>query len=186
MRLRDSQDLHAWEEFACLYAPLIHRFGIRNGLQDADAADLTQDVLTAISRAIGKLEYDPAVGRFRGWLFTIARNRIRNMMTRRRPGHRGSGDTGMHRVIEMESARDSDLSAIWDEEYQHRVFHWAADRVRPHFSRDSWRAFWETAVEGQKPESVAAKLGMSVGAVYIAKSRVIARLRETIARVGDE
>lgn len=185
LRVRDSQDIGAWEEFASLYGPLIHRVACKNGLQDADAADLVQDVLTSISQSIGRLDYDPNLGRFRSWLFTVARNRMANFAVRQGRHPRGSGDSGIQRAIEVKSVADSELARIWDEEYERRVFQWAVDRTRPNFATETWQAFWGTAVDGHKPTEVAKRLGMSVGAVYIAKSRVIARLKETISQVGD-
>src|SRR5207302_6943832 len=92
VRLRDTRDGEAWRQFVRLYAPLVYRYARRKGLQDADAADLTQDVLRAVSAAAGRLAYDPARGTFRGWLFTLAHHRLYDFLSRRRrPGH-GSGD----------------------------------------------------------------------------------------------
>src|SRR5215510_11939375 len=88
VRLRDGSDAEAWHEFVHLYAPVIYGFARKRGLQDADAADLMQEVLRSVSTAAQRLEYDPSRGTFRGWLFTVTRNKVLNFLDgrRRRPG----------------------------------------------------------------------------------------------------
>jgi RNA polymerase sigma-70 factor (ECF subfamily) len=78
------------------------------------------------------------------------------------------------------------VSALWEQEYEERLFAWAADQVRTCFQDSTWQAFWQTAVEGRSSKTVAQTLGMTVGAVYIAKSRVLARLRQQIQQLQDE
>src|ERR1700677_4693243 len=82
VRIRDPSDHSAWEEFAARYAPLVYRFARKRGLQDADAADVTQDVLQAVAVAIKRLDYDPNRGSFRGWLFIMTRNLLINHLNR--------------------------------------------------------------------------------------------------------
>ncbi len=180
VRLRDARDDGAWAQFVELYAPLVFGFARKHGLQDADAADLTQDVLQAVSRGIRTLDYDPRRGSFRGWLFTVVRNKLRNfLVTQNRPG-RGTGDTGAQHRLEELPAREEDQSAWWDQEYERQVFAWAADEARGAFQVSTWQAFWQTAVEGKTGPEVARTLGLSVAAVYLAKGRVMARLKEII------
>ncbi len=184
LRLRDPRDGAAWGQFVDVYAPLVYGFARRHGLQDADAADLTQDVLRAVATAAGRLEYDPERGSFRGWLFTVARNKLRNFLAARDRQVQGSGDTGVRLLLQEQPGLTE--SAEWDREYQQRLFAWAADQVRGEFQDATWQAFWQTAVEGKKPAEVAEALGLSVGAVYIARSRVLARLRERIQQLQAE
>src|SRR2546421_1421921 len=92
IRIRDAQDHQAWAQFVEVYAPLVYGFARKHGLQDADAADLTQEVLHAVSSAVGRLDYDPRRGSFRGWLFTVVRHRLRNALVRQQRECRGSGD----------------------------------------------------------------------------------------------
>ena len=183
VQLRDAR---AWAQFVDVYAPLVFGFARRHGLQDADAADLTQDVLQAVSRGIRRLDYDPRRGTFRGWLFTVVRNKLRNFLAvQNRPG-RGTGDTdAQHRLQEL-PAPEEDQTAWWEQEYERRVFAWAAEQVRGAFQDSTWRAFWQTAVEGQTGPAVAKSLGLSVAAVYLAKGRVTARLKELIRETLDE
>jgi RNA polymerase sigma-70 factor (ECF subfamily) len=186
VRLCDARDDGAWSQFVEIYAPLVYGFARRHGLQDADAADLTQDVLQAVSGGIRRLDYDPRRGSFRGWLFTVVRNKLRNFLAaQKRPG-RGTGDSdALHRLQEL-PAREEDQSAWWDQEYEQRVFAWAAEQARGAFSDSTWRAFWQTAVEGKTGPAVAKTLGMSVAAVYLAKGRVMTRLKEIIRETLDE
>lgn len=126
VRIRQAADDEAWSQFVEIYAPLVYGFYRRNGLQDADAADLTQDVLCAVAKSARDLVYDPRRGSFRGWLFTVARNKLRNFVTRRDPHGRGTGDSRMRKIIEEHPAKE-ELDS-WDTEYQQRLFGWAAER----------------------------------------------------------
>jgi RNA polymerase sigma factor (sigma-70 family) len=187
VRLRDAGDDGAWSKFVELYAPLVFGLARKHGLQDADAADLTQDVLQAVSGGIRKLDYDPGRGSFRGWLFTVARNKLRNFLAaQRRPG-RGTGDSGAQQKLSELPAREEDQAAWWDQEYERRVFSWAADQARGAFQEKTWQAFWQTAVEGKAGPVVARALGLSVAAVYLAKGRVMERLKRIIREaLGDQ
>jgi RNA polymerase sigma-70 factor (ECF subfamily) len=186
VRLHDARDHQAWEQFVDVYAPLVYGFVRKQGLQDADAADLTQDVLRAVATAAGRKGYDPGRGSFRGWLFTVVRNQLSNFRTRRSRFAQGCGDSAAQAMLEAQPARPEPEEARWEQEYEQRLFHWAAAQVRGGFQDATWQAFWQTAVEGKAPREVAQTLGITVGAVYIAKSRVLARLREQIQQLqGD-
>jgi RNA polymerase sigma-70 factor (ECF subfamily) len=183
LRLRDPQDAEAWQQFVRLYAPLIYRFGRGQGLQDADAADLTQEVLRAVSGGIGRLDYDPARGSFRGWLFTLAHRRLCDLLAHLRRVGRGSADSDVRVLLEEAPAREE--RDAWEREYRESVFAWAAERVQPAVSAATWQAFWRTAVEGKDGKAVAVELGLTVAAVYLARSRVMARLKEQV-RLWEE
>lgn len=184
LRLRDGQNEPAWSQFVDLYGPLIYGFARRQGLQDADAADLTQEVLRAVASSVGRFEYDPNKGKFRGWLFTIVRNEIRDQF--RQGPDRGNGGTTAQQFLEQQPGPEGNDAAVWDEEYRRRVFAWAAEQVRRDFREPTWQAFWRTAVEGKRGQAVAQELGMTVAAVYLARSRVLARLKEQIAMLPEE
>ena len=185
IKVRDSQDQVAWNQFVEIYAPLIHRYGLHRGLQDADAADLAQDVLESIAGAVKSFEYDPDRGSFRGWLFTITLNKLRRMMTKRGKQERGSGETAIQAVLHEQPGRESDEDE-WNRQHQLRLFHWAAEQVRDAFEESTWTAFWQTAVENEAAPNVAERLGITAGAVHIAKSRVLARIRLKIQSVEEE
>jgi RNA polymerase sigma-70 factor (ECF subfamily) len=186
LRLRDHQDHQAWGQFVEVYAPVLYGYARKRGLQDADAADLTQSCLRQVAAHIGSLEYDTRRGTFRGWLFTIVRNRLRNFLDQPQRLHQGSGDSGMQRLLENHPASEPNESAEWECEYQYSLLAWAADQIRPLVQETTWQAFWQTAVEGKSGKKVAAALGLSVAAVYLAKSRVVARLQSLIQEVEEE
>jgi RNA polymerase sigma-70 factor (ECF subfamily) len=186
VQIRDLDNNAAWAQFVDAYAPLVYRYVRRQGLQDADAADLTQDVLRSIVRAAGEFVYDPSKGRFRTWLYTVTRNKVINHWAARKHAAVGTGDTQSWNDLAAPIDPEND-SAEWDRDYQRRVFDWACERVRPGFRDASWQAFWLTGVENKPAAEVASTLGISVGAVYIAKSRVLAAMKEAIKELaGDE
>src|SRR5688572_19958390 len=98
-RLRDPSDQVAWREFIDLYAPLIYYYARKQGLQAADAVDLSQEVVTAVAGAVGRLEYDPRRGTFRGWLFTLVQRKLSNWRRGRRHRPQASGDSTTHRLL---------------------------------------------------------------------------------------
>jgi RNA polymerase sigma-70 factor (ECF subfamily) len=183
IRLRNPQDERAWAEFTAIYAPLIYRLARRKGLQDADAEDLVQEVLRSVASAIDRWEPDPARGPFRNWLFRIARNLMINLLVNQRRHPRGIGGGDLLSLLEERAPRSQEDSALFDLEYRRQLFHWASDRIRGEFQPATWTAFWKTWVEGKKSKDVAVELGMSLGAIYMARSRVVARLRQAIAEV---
>ena len=184
MRVRQENDADAWAEFVDLYGPLIYRYGRRRGLQDADAADLSQDVLREVARSIGRFQYDPSLGRFRNWLFVVAQRRLFSQFQRTQRQTAGSGDTSVLATLHEVPSSD-DEQAAWEDEYRRHLFTWACEQVRCEFEEHTWSAFWQTAVEEQKPQDVADALGMKVGSVYVAKNRVLARLRVKVAEVEE-
>lgn len=185
MRVRDAHDRLAWEQFVGLYAPLVYGFARKKGLQDADAADIAQDVLTSVAQQMRQWEYDPDRGTFRGWLFTIARNRLKNWQSSTARRIAAAGGDDHHEFLQTQSATNFDEDE-WDSDYARRVFRWAADQIREQVADQTWRAFELTAVRGQTGPDVASTLGMSVGAVYLARSRVMAKLRDKVQSVGDQ
>jgi RNA polymerase sigma-70 factor (ECF subfamily) len=183
VRLKDPRDSRAWEEFVAIYAPLIERLARARGFQQADAADLAQEVFRSVAGAIDRYDPDPARGSFRGWLFRIARNLMINLLAARRIRPQATGDSDVRGLLERVPAPDSAETILFDAEYRRGLFQWAAEQVRGEFRESTWNAFWLTAVEGQDPSAAAGSLGVSVGAVYIARSRVMARLRAVIEAV---
>ena len=182
VRLRDPGDNDAWRQFVQLYAPVVYAFARNRRLQDADAADLTQEVLRNVMMAARRLEYDPNRGSFRGWLFTVTRNKLLDLREKQGRGQ-ATGGTSAQEVFAQQPAPEDE--ALWDEEFRRHVFAAAAEQVRQEFEEASWQAFWATAVDGKRAPEVAQTLGLSVGAVYIAKSRIQARLKERVAELTE-
>jgi RNA polymerase sigma-70 factor (ECF subfamily) len=176
----------AWTEFVSLYAPLLHSYGMHRGLQDADAADLAQETLRNVLRAAPEFRYDPARGSFRGWLLAIARNELLKLKSRLDRETAGAGGSEMRQTLEAQ-AGPADEESRWDREYQLHLFHWACQRVRVEFREPTWNAFWRTVVLGDEIDAVARDLRLTAGAIYVARSRITARLRQEILAVegGD-
>ena len=172
VRLRDPADAAAWEEFTAIYGPLVRRLARAKGFQDADAADLSQDVFRAVAGAIDRWDPDPNRGSFRGWLFRIARNLIVNFLAAQKRRPRASGDSAMRELLEQQPARelDPDDSALLETEYRRELFSFALRRTREQFREATWQAFQRTAVDLEPPAVVAQELGMTLGALYVART----------------
>ncbi len=181
MRLCDSEDHEAWVEFVNLYEPVIYRSLRQRGLQDADARDVMQELLLAVSRSIGQWEPRKQHGSFRSWLRRVTRNLTVSWLRQcpRRPVPAGGCD--LQALLDMLPAADEPESIEFDRELRRVLFQRASDRVRGEVRRSSWDAFWETTVMGKSAAEAASKLGMSVEAVRVAKCRVLARLRAVVA-----
>lgn len=186
LRVRDARDSEAWSQFVEVYAPLVYGYARKHGLQDADAADLVQDVLRAVSSAIKKLNYDSKLGTFRGWLFTVARTKLSDLIAKRQSPGRGTGESDVQQLLLNHPATDEREQEDWNLDYERRLFAWAAERVRSEIQDSTWQAFWQTTVEGRSGKDVADALGMTVAAVYLAKSRVMARLKEQIRLIDED
>lgn len=185
-RIRDIADSDAWAEFATMYGPVVYGFARKRGLQDADAADVVQDVLRSVARNAERLEYDPKRGTFRGWLYTVARNKIFNFLSSQRNRARGVGDDGTANRLDNVADKHEGQEQEWELEYQRRLSRLAMDSVEGEFQAPTWKAFWATAVDGKSAADIGRELGMSTGAVYVAKSRVLARLREKVQQLQAE
>lgn len=181
LRLRDARDQQAWSEFWEIYQPLILRLARQKGLQDADAREVTQEVLLAVSKAVGGWETNLARGSFRGWLATIARNLVVNFLIRQSRHPRGTGNSDFARWLDEVPAADCGESQLFDLERRRQVFLWATEEIEHEFRSDTWQAFWETSVRQRSVAEVAHDLKMSNGAVYVARSRVMKRLREKVS-----
>lgn len=184
VRLPDPADAQAWDEFAAVYAPLVYRLARRHGLQPADADDLVQEVFTAVARSVQKWLGNDHRGPFRAWLLRIAKNVAVNFLTR--PKYRtlstGNGDEQLHLAS---AAAPCEAASEFDLEYRREIFRWAASQVRAVVTAKTWQAFWLTAIEGETNESASRELKMSIGSVYIAKSRVMARLRDLVRQFEE-
>jgi len=184
LRLRDTDNAEAWTEFVRLYTPLVFGHCRRHGLQDADAADVAQEVMRVAAQAMPEFQYDAQRGKFRGWMLQTTRHRLHKFFARQQRDPRPASETTIERFLDQEPSTEEQTR--WEEDYRQRLFDWAAEKARPEFQPATWDAFWLTAVDSVSVKEVADQVGISIGAVYIARSRVIARLRELIETVTDE
>jgi RNA polymerase sigma-70 factor (ECF subfamily) len=185
-RLGDPQDRAAWQQFIELYGSLVYGFARRHGLQDADAADLTQEVFLAVARSAGRWRYDPRQGSFRGWLYGVTHHKLARFLQRRRHQPISSGDSSDRRRLDQVPSSEPDPQSAWEQQFRQHLFRLAADQVKDNFAPKTWQAFWQTAVEGKSAAEVGTELGMSVGAIYVARSRVLARLAEQIQQIEPD
>jgi RNA polymerase sigma-70 factor (ECF subfamily) len=176
-RLRVSFDADAWTRFVELYTPLIYSWGRRVGLQDHDAADLVQDVFATLLQVLPTFAYDHHKS-FRAWLRTVTLNQWRNKQKRWSERIRPGTD------LDQLAAPDA-LEAFWEAEYQQHLAGRALAIMRADFEEKTWKACWEVTVVGRPAPEVAATLGMTVGAVYAAKFRVMDRLRQELQGMLD-
>lgn len=181
-RLPDASDGEAWRSFVETYGPLVYRFALRRGLQPSDAADVVQEVMLKVARGIGRFEYDRSQGRFRGWLFTIAWRALIDRANRLKKRSEVSGDS----IAETTPDPAADAEALWDSEYRRSLLQRALPLVKPQFTEVTWEAFRLTALEGKTAEETAESLGISLGSIYVARSRVTTRLRERIRQIEAE
>ncbi|MEM8671575.1 MAG: sigma-70 family RNA polymerase sigma factor [Planctomycetota bacterium] len=185
IRLRDNSDDDAWSQFVDIYGPLIFHFARRCQLQESDAADLVQEVMSEVAKSMVRFEYDPEIGQFRSWLFKVAKRTSYRIYQKQLKQPKGTGDTRAIERLLSEPDQHDDLQPIWDQEYQQHLLGWATEQIRYQFQDQTWRAFWLTSVEERTPQEVAELTGLSVGAVYVAKSRVLKKLAEKIRDVDD-
>jgi RNA polymerase sigma-70 factor (ECF subfamily) len=177
-RLRGPASPEAWDRFVGLYTPMLYHWARRVGLQEADAFDLVQEVLVLLMRKLPEFQYDRRQS-FRAWLLAVARNKWREMGRRR---HLVPGD-GNSQLTEV--AGEDELGEIEEAEYRQSLVRQALRAIRGEFPATAWTAFQEHVLAGRDTEEVAAELGVRVGTVYAAKSRVLARLRQELDGLLD-
>jgi RNA polymerase sigma-70 factor (ECF subfamily) len=169
-RLKKPVDQSAWSRFVDLYSPLIYSWGRQVGLQDTDAADLVQDVFSVLVRKMPEFAYDEH-GSFRAWLKAVTLNKWREN------GRRTAGRQGQP-LPEAVATQESE--AFWEVEYRQHLVGQALRVMQTDFEPKTWQACWALVVEGRPAANVAEELGISVGTVYAAKCRVLARLRQEL------
>jgi RNA polymerase sigma-70 factor (ECF subfamily) len=179
IRIRDPRDATSWQTFVEAYAPLIYGYGRRRGLQDADAADLTQEVLTEVARCIRSFEYQPDRGRFRDWLGTVTHRRLARFL-----GKQSRAKVVDEAASDAAAARPCDPE--WADAFGAHLLALALERARPRFEPTTWRAFELTWQCGRPASEVASELNMPVASVYVAKSRVLKRLEDEVRDLADD
>lgn len=184
LRLQDLRDRESWEQFVEFYGPMILAFLRRLGVSHNDALDLSQDVLQIVMVQIGtgRFVYDPSK-RFRAWLKTVTRNRARRHFQERARSPGGQGGTDhLQRVGQLAEAAAHDDP--FEKQWRDRRLQMAAEKVRKKVTRKTWEAFCRVT-DGESPQHVADSLGMTVGALYTSRSRVIAQLKQAVGEIDE-
>ncbi|HUT95377.1 MAG TPA: sigma-70 family RNA polymerase sigma factor [Thermoguttaceae bacterium] len=180
-----TRDPEAWRRLSSLYAPEVYRWCLKKGLRPEDAADVVQEVFRTVAGRIDDFHRKSPRDTFRGWLWTITRNKLGDFFRREQRRAVAEGGTDAYQRLSQLAAdvtEDSEVAPVAAScELSHRVL----EIIRSEFEEKTWRAFWEVVVEQVSPRGTAAKLGMTTNAVYVAKSRVLRRLREELGDVID-
>ncbi len=187
-RVKDLKDQASWNEFVDRYGPEIYRWCIENGLQVSSAEDVTQEVLRKLVEKMQEFDYNQQKGSFRGWLKTVTKNTIRDLGKKWENRIAGSGKTDvnqfLHRIVGRESL--AELQIAVENQHEKELFAEAEKRVKQRVKEKTWLAFQYTAIENLPAATVAEKLEMQISEVYIAKSRILKRLREEVKSMGVE
>lgn len=184
LRVADSGDVEAWEQFVELYRPVIWNLARTRGLQPADADDLVQTVLWSVAGAVERFDPNDRRATFRTWLKTIARRAIVNALTRR-PADVGAGGTDANLCLQNLPDDDPATRRV-EQQYRREIFQTAARRIQPEFTESTWIAFWQTVVEGQSIDAVAEANRRSRGSIYTARTRVLNRLKAVVRELEEE
>lgn len=180
LRLPNANDVAAWDELVDIYSPLIQRLAFAQGMQQADADDLTQEVFASIAKSVSRWLDRSDRGPFRAWLLTIARNAAINHLTRGATKPLAMGGSEVEPVLAEHPAPQSRTADCFDLEFRKAVFRWAASRVKEQVASSTWSAFWISQIEGKSVGETSRQLGVSVGTVYVSRSRVMKRIQETV------
>jgi RNA polymerase sigma-70 factor (ECF subfamily) len=176
-----EHDSEAWKRIVRLYYPMVRGWCQRGGLQAEDAADVAQEVFRALAGGVGRFRREGGQNAFRGWLYGITQRQLLAHWRRQKSEPTGVGGSEVLEwfagVPEGASAVDGGSSLAAPAE-RHELLRRAVALLKEGVAERTWQAFWRAAVEGHAPADIAADLGMSVNAVYVAKARLLARLRE--------
>ncbi len=177
-RIRSGEDDQAWDRFVRLYTPLIFRWASRLGMLPHEAVDLVQEVFVILVQKLPHFEYDPYRS-FRAWLCTIARNAGRDFLRRR--ASRRSAELGNSGELPERLLAEDDAEVFAEREFQGYLAARALQLMKADFAPVAWQAFWGLVVERRPAVELATELEISQNAVYLAKARVLRRLREELA-----
>jgi RNA polymerase sigma-70 factor (ECF subfamily) len=181
---KDPTDPAAWSELVEQYGGRIHAWCRRWGLQEADAQDVTQEVLLKLAKAMQTFTYDPTRS-FRAWLKTLTNHALSNFLESRPRLGQGSGDSQVRQMLDSVEARQ-DLLQRLEEEFDRELLEVAMTRVRLRVAPQTWEAFRLTVLEGLSGAEAAEKIPMQVAQVFVAKRRVQKMLQEEVTRLQQD
>ena len=185
-RLRDPEQPAAWQQLLDIYTRLMHNWLRKANLQQSDSDDLVQEVLAVVVRKVPEFRHDGQTGSFRAWLRAITTNRLRDFWRARPSGTAQAGPDELARMLTELEDPHSGLSRLWDEEHDRYVLDRLMERIEPEFKATTWAAFRGHVIEGRPVDDVARELGVSPNVVFIAKSRVLQRLRDEARGLVDD
>ncbi len=181
LRIRNRRDSVAWGQFDAIYRPLLHRFALARGLDDSEAEDVVQHCMMALTRHIDGFDYDPSKGRFKGWLCTLAMNRIRNLHSRRREQPAASQD--LKRDQQREDSPEEQFEQVWLDEHLRHCLEQVKEEVEP----TTYAAFQQHVVQQRSVAEVCAAFGLSTNRLYKIKARMLGKLRARMNELlGDD
>jgi len=177
LRIKDYDNVEAWNEFHALYAPLLFRYARSRGLAPSDAEEMRDRCLMAVARKISSFDYDRTKGRFKNWLFRIAHGHAVDIIRKKRERH---ADTQC-----LANLRDSAPSPDeeWEQHWKHEHLRYCVEQIRAHVSEEYYRAFRMLLFDNLTVVQVCERMNMNPNQVYKAKSRVLARIREKMAEL---
>ncbi len=180
-RLQQADDSEAWQRLFGIYQPLLAIWLRKYEVQPSDADDLAQEVLATVSKDFAGFHHNGRLGAFRTWLKAILLNRLRTYWRSRdrRPPSIG-GSSFEERLAQLEDPASA-MSQLWNRQHDLHVLNRLLELSRPKFSAETWEVFTRVAIQGERADLVAAETGISLNAVFIAKSRVLSKLREEAA-----
>ena len=184
LRVKDPADAASWSDFLSIYRPVVVRMACGRGLQHADADDLAQQVFLSVAKAIEAWEPDSRQPPFRVWLARITRNAIVNALTRRKPDA-PSGSTSVQEMLRELPERNDETTQKLTQESRREAMRWAAHEIQSEFTEVTWAMFWLTSIEGESVAEVARQQNKSPGAVYMARFKVMQRLKEKVLEVSE-
>lgn len=184
-RLRTDGETASWHELQSLYQPLIRKWLAKYSIQDADAEDLVQEVMLTVSKEIDSFDHNGRTGAFRAWMRNILANRLLMFWRSQKRVAKVAQDSNLQRQIEELQDPASNMSRIWDRDHDQIIAYQLLQKSQRHFTEQTWECFRRFALEGEPAKKVADSLGVTVNSVFIAKSRVLARLREEAKGIVD-
>lgn len=182
VRVRNPDDDEAWSQFLEIYAPIVRAYCLQRRIQNADAEDVVQEVMSGVATSIRAFDYDPRKGRFRAWLGTVAANKIKSFLAKVERSIKPTGES--HLLPQADAYADPD--AEWVAIFSDRVFRIACRRVRGDVEETTWQCFELCWVKDEPAAQVAALLKIPIHSVYVNKSRVLKKLEAEVRSLSED
>jgi RNA polymerase sigma factor (sigma-70 family) len=191
VRIKNPDDRASWQEFYNTYSKFIRGVAMKAGLSECEAQEVLQETMISLSKKIAEFEYDPAKGKFKGWLRKLTCWRINDQFRKRQPqiyksGAASSKTTRTSTIARIADPKGCELEAIWEEEWMKNLFERAVERVKRSVNAKQYQIFDLYVIKKWPAEKVAAMLGITTGQVFLAKHRVMKVIKPEISRLEDE